>query len=371
MKLLVYFLYFFTLLSCVSEMESSSNVGLEGDAQSSSDQTEANQPEVSNKRRKSKYKKDINSLSEEEKYLKKARRAERKGLDDTLGFVGFQKEDKNNNVICRRFQGCRRFCSDIYQQNKDCNQWPVKVVLQSWSNRLKKYDIRQLVEHAEWMGRYRDVVGFLHAADLSHSVFRYITHRISERGCEFSGDIKLNYEVHGNSQSSSSALYVLSKEDDAQNMKKIMDSTLFYFDAPLFRGMLNKCLYYSGLEESEENSSPEDSSIAVTDKPLSLMEYMVAYNNEIGFSIAHQILAQSCGDKNDCIQLAYCTLGSEAVWSYLDKNRYQFGLDIRAQSSLCSYEDFHSLPSKGLITLSQAAIDKTSFAQEDKPETLD
>ncbi len=368
MKFLMYFLCFFALLSCSSEIQSSSK-NVPEDKSSPAQKKEAVQQKIESHQdkkssdRELNRKKKVNTISDEERELRMARKHQQPDLQNALGFASTQKESMNSNVICRRFQGCRRFCSDIYGNNRACNQWPVILVLQSWSNMLKQYDTLQIIDHTEWIGRYRDVVGFLHATDSSNSIFRYITSRLSEGKCESSGAMNLTYLSDVESKNYPHSLYLTRSNDDSQmnELKKIMDPVLFKFDPPLFQGMLNKCLYDS-VAKQEKNSSDDDVVMTSSDAPdgeekvaedvsLSLVEYMVAHDNEIGFNIAHRVLAQSCGNRNECIQLAYCTIGSDAVWSYIDGNRYRFGLDIEAKPSLCSYEDFHSLPSK-FITFS-------------------
>ena len=329
MKFLIFFLSLFIFASCSSNTKVSSETP-------SSEQVKPAVGEEKSDKDKNVFKRNDNKnpLSEEARELQ----ANRKVRDlDVLGFNRNPLEEyTNSNVICRRFQGCRRFCSEMSQQNRDCNQWPVRVVLQSWMSVLKQYDIHKLIDHTEWMGRYRDVTGFLRSVDSSHSIVQYIASRLSSGECKSQERaVSLVYSSPSEKDQSSS-LYV----SDGENQKKIMDSNLFHFDNSLFQGVLNKCLYYSQLPAKKDFSEEDDSEGSY----LSLTEYMVAYNNEIGFGIAHEILAKSCGNRNECIQLAYCTMDSENVWSYVDKNRYQFGLDIQAQASLCSYKDFHSLP---------------------------
>ena len=326
MKFLIYFLFLFIFASC------SSNTKVSSEASSPEETTSAVVEENPDKKKKVfEHDKDKNPLSEEARELQ----INRKVRD--LDFLGFKRnpleEYTNSNVICRRFQGCRRFCAEISQQNRDCNQWPVRVVLQSWKSVLKQYDIHELIDHTEWMGRYRDVTAFLRSVDSSHSIVQHIASRLSSGECK--SQERAVSLVYKSPSDQSSSLYV----SDGENEKKIMDSNLFHFDNSLFQGVLNKCLYYQ--LPSEQNFSEDDSSEG---SYLSLTEYMVAYNNEIGFGIAHEILAQSCGNRNECIQLAYCSMDSENVWSYVDKNRYEFGLDIQARAALCSYENFHSLP---------------------------
>ena len=311
MRIFLLFFCFLTLPSCVFDTQITSST----DEVSSVQHTEEAVVESVKIRKKKK----TNVLSDEEKIIQK-----NKASKEDLGFSDLTKVDRNKNVICRRFEGCLRFCSDIYQENNDCHQWPVSVVLRSWSDFLNQYSIHQIIDHMEWMGRHRDVMGFLYSADYNRSIFKHLVTRLSDAQCDVKkGALPLVYDQD--------SLYLARSHSSSQERKKMMDQ-FFRSDIPLFKGFLNKCLL-----ESEKVTSKDHSF-------LSLPEYMLAHNNQIGFSMAHQMLARSCGDRDSCIQLAYCSVNSNRVWSYINSNRYKFGLDIEAQPTLCSYEDFHSLP---------------------------
>ena len=59
--------------------------------------------------------------------------------------------------------------------------------------------------------------------------------------------------------------------------------------------------------------------------------------------MAHRILVDSCGDKSDCVKLAYCKLNSELLNKEIeDLGRLDVSVDFDSQK--CSYGDFNSLP---------------------------
>ena len=315
MRVFLLFLCFLSLISCVIERQESSIVEQEPIIQEVSEEIS----KVAERK-----KKKTNPLSEEQKEIEREQKSRLRDLQGILAFNNPEESEKNKNAICRRFEGCLRFCSDIYQKNKACHQWPVTLVLSSWSDLLTQYNVHQVIEHMEWVGRHRDVMGFLHSADYSQSIFQRLTTRLSEAQCDL-GAFPLVFDQ--------GSLY-LSRSDQSAEKKKIMDSRFFNFDTSLFKGFLNQCLFISA-EESHDSLSYDF---------LSLSEYAAMHDNEIAFSLAHQMLSKSCDNRSECIQLAYCAIDSKRVWSYIDSHRYEFGLNIEAKPNLCSYNDFHSLP---------------------------
>lgn len=321
MKFFVLIVFFFAL-SCSSPDQQSSEIPLiEGvDLETMiSGSREAGQPQqVSVAKNADERDRKINSLREEEIYLSREKRRAQRRLR------GFASASKRNTpavyTICRRFDGCQRFCADWLNQNTDCNQWSVSTVVEEWSSMLDSLNAEQLFENAQWVALRPDVSIFLREADHEQNVINKIISRLSQETCSFNAGLNIYHSVDVQKVS----LYLVHPEGQEQGLKKITDHEHSNIDIGVFKGAVNKCL---------------DS------KQFSLPELMLAQQNTLGFQLIHQEIAESCGHKEECVQLAYCKIDSEQVWSHLEQVKYSDDFNIEVQAEKCSYEDFNSLPS--------------------------
>lgn len=260
----------------------------------------------------------INNLRDEEVYLSKQRRQYRKNRQ---GFAGVRSNKFSSYTICRRFEGCQRFCSDWLDYNADCNQWATSTVVQSWYSMLDSLNSEQLIQNAQWVAMHEDVSVFLKAVDFNPGVMDKIISRLSMEACPFSEGLDI---YHSKDTEKKVSLYLAHPEGREQGVKTIMDSEHFEINVNIFRGSVNKCL---------------------NEKKLSLSESMLAYENQLGFQLMHQKIADSCGHREECIQLAYCKIQSKPVWSHLEQVKDSDAFNISVQAENCSYENFNSLPS--------------------------
>ena len=262
--------------------------------------------------------KKINPLKGEEVYLSKQRRRKSKQ------FRGFAHSTVQNRpvvrTICRRFDGCQRFCSDWLNKNTHCNQWTVDTVAQVWSSMLDSMNSEQLIQNAQWAAEHLDVSVFLRSADFEQDVMDKIIFRLSQENCPFNKDLDIQHSVNIEKAS----LYLIHPEGREKGVKKITDPEFFDIDVNIFKGSVNKCL---------------------NEKKTSLSELMLAHENMLGFQLMHQKIAGSCDHKEECIQLAYCKINSKPVWTYLEKVKHSDVFNVEIQAEKCSYEDFNSLPS--------------------------
>ena len=150
-----------------------------------------------------------------------------------------------------------------------------------------------------------------------------IIFRLSQEKCPFSAGLDIHHSVNKEKAS----LYLIHPEGRQKGMKKITDPEFFDIDVDIFKGSVNKCL---------------------DEKKSSLSELMLAHENTLGFQLMHQKIANSCAHKEECIQLAYCKINSESVWTHLEQVKHSDDFNLEVQAEKCSYEDFNSLPSVSL-----------------------
>lgn len=258
----------------------------------------------------------MNPLTDEEIYLSRQRRQKERKM---RGF--FASSVQNRSVvrtICRRFDGCQRFCSDWLNQNTHCNQWTVSTVAQVWSSMLDSMNSEQLIQHARWAAVHSDVSVFLRSADFEQKIMDKMILRLSQENCPFSEDL----DIHHSANTERASLYLIHPEGRGKGVKKITDPEFFDIDVNIFKGSVNKCL--------DGNS---------------LSELMLIHENTLGFQLMHQKIADSCAHKEECIQLAYCKINSEPVWTHLEQVKYSDAFNVEVQAEKCSYNDFNSLPS--------------------------
>ena len=262
--------------------------------------------------------KKINPLKDEEIYLTKQRRQEQKRL---RGFASTSNQSTRAvHTICRRFDGCQRFCADWLDQNTHCNQWTINTVVQMWSSMLDSFSAEQLIQNAQWAAKHQDVSVFLREADFEQNVMDKIISRLSLESCPFNEGL----DIYHSEDVENASLYLVHPEGREQGVKKITDPKHFDVDINAFKGSVNKCL---------------------DDKKLSLSELMLVHQNTLGFQLMHQKIANSCAHKEECIQLAYCKINSEPVWTHLEQVKDLDAFNIEVQADKCSYEHFNSLPS--------------------------
>ena len=314
MKFFVLFAFLFALSCSIPDQQNSEMEGVDLDAISGS--RKAGQiRRVSIAKNENERKRKRSSLRDEEVSLTRYRRREQRR------FLGFASANKKNistvHTICRRFDGCQKFCTDWRNQNTDCNQWTVSTVAEEWSSLLDSLSTEQLIENVQWVAMHQDVSAFLREADFEQNIMGKIISRLSQENCAFSEGLDIYHSVNTNEVS----LYLEHPEGQEQGLKKITD---FDVDINIFKGSVNKCL---------------------NDKQFSLPELMLAHQNTLGFQLMHQRIADSCNHREECIQLAYCKINSEQVWSHLEQVKYSDDFNIEVQAEKCSYEDFNSLPS--------------------------
>jgi len=261
----------------------------------------------------------VNPLKDEEFYLARKKKREQRRLKFPIS--AGRKNTPEVFTICRRFDGCQRFCADWLNQNIDCNQWSVSRVVAEWSSMLDSLNTEQLFVNARWLAQHQDVSVFLREADHDQSsIVGKIISRLSYESCSFSEGLDIYHSV----DTTKANLYLVHPEE---GRKKITDYKRFNVDINMFKGFAKKCL---------------------TGQKLSLSELMLTYQNTLGFQLAHQKMAEGCSHNEECIQLAYCKVDSESVWAYLEEVKYSDDFNIEVQTDKCSYEDFSSLPSTQL-----------------------
>ncbi len=322
MKFLILFAFLFTL-SCSKPDHQSSEIppiagGVDLDEVSGSQDAE-NKP-VNVAKSADERDREMNTLKDEEVYLTRQRKREQRRR---RGFASRNRSKNSSYTICRRFDGCQRFCSDWMDQNTACNQWTVNTVVQEWSSRLDSLNSEQLIQNAQWMAMHPDVSVFLQEADSNQRVMDKIISRLSMKECPLTKGLNVTVYHHSSSFKKAS-LRLVHPEGQEQGEKIITDPKYFEVDVYIFKGSVSKCL---------------------GEKKFSLSELMLAHQNELGFQLIHQRIADSCGYRDECIQLAYCKIQSDPVWAHLEqvKNLDAFNIDVQADK--CSYEDFNSLPS--------------------------
>jgi len=310
------FLFFFAL-SCNNPDQQSSEMpptAEDGGLDGISGSRESGQPRkvsvAENTEEREKRKKQ-NPLREEEIYLtRQRRRAQRR-------FRGFSVTNKQNtavHTICRRFEGCQKFCADWLNQNTKCNQWSISTVVKEWAFMLDSLNSEQVIANAQWVALHPDVSIFLREADPHQDIMSRLISRLSYESCPFSEGLDI---YHRNA-----SLYLIHPESTEQEeRKKITDPNV---DVDVFRGSVKKCL---------------------DDKQLSVSELMLVLQNTVGFQLMHRQIAVSCAHSEGCIQLAYCKINSGPVWTHLEQVKYSDVFNVEVQSEKCSYEDFNSLPS--------------------------
>ena len=97
---------------------------------------------------------------------------------------------------------------------------------------------------------------------------------------------------------------------DRGKTKKIIDASIMPFDFLVFRGFIKKCF----------------------DNTFTFSEKAAQAQNKDAFKMGHQALAEACGYNDECVRLAYCSIGSESVWAELPK-------EIQA----CDYDSFKGI----------------------------
>ncbi len=90
----------------------------------------------------------------------------------------------------------------------------------------------------------------------------------------------------------------------------IADSSVVSFDLYIFTGFLKKCFGH---------------------QQRTFSEMAAEIQNKSAFEIGHAVLSKACGGNNECIRLAYCSIGSEIVWSYVKE-------DLKVSG--CEYDSF-------------------------------
>ncbi len=259
----------------------------------------------------------VNPLRDEEVYLSLQRRRAQKRQ---RGFFSRDSGRNSDAVICRRFDGCQRFCADWMDKNIDCNKWPVKMVTQEWSSMLDSLSPEELIQNVQWMVLHPEVSVFLRAADFSQGVVDKMISRLSTQECPLSEGL----DIYRSQNLENASLHLVHPEGRKAGEKTITDPQYFKVDVYAFKGAVSKCL---------------------DEKKMSLPELMLAHQNELGFQLIHQKIAHSCGHRDECVQLAYCKIQSEPVWTYLEQVKHSDAFNVDVQADKCSYEDFHSLPS--------------------------
>ncbi|MDE0151640.1 MAG: hypothetical protein OXK80_03970 [Bdellovibrionales bacterium] len=318
MKFFVLIVFFFAL-SCSSPDQQNSEIpsleGVDLDAMIAGSREAGHPRQVSIAKSEDERDRKINPLREEEIYLSRDKRRAQRRL---RGFAsGSKRSTPAVYTICRRFDGCQRFCADWLNQNTNCNQWPVSKVVEEWSYMLDSLTAEQLFENAQWIALRQDVSIFLREADHEQSVINKIIFRLSRETCS------LNKDIYHSMNLEKVNLYLVHPEGQEHGLKKITDHEHSNINIRVFEGAINKCL---------------------DNKQFSLSELMLVHQNALGFQLIHQEIADSCGHNEECVQLAYCKIDSEQVWSHLEQVKSSDDFNIEVQAEKCSYEDFNSLP---------------------------
>ena len=275
---------------------------------------QAEEPPPKDKKKKKKGRRRVNALKEEESFLSR-KRGDDSHFDHSLS-------DTTLGPICRRFPGCIKFCSK-WDSNKACNQWPVGAVLELWSSFIDSYSEEQILQTLNWMAEDQDVSFFLWDSDPEHNIIKKLLIKNSQFSCPLieSADVWMKQQPAEEAETST-ALFLAHPEGRDKGLKKVMDSKLYQFDLPVFKGFMTKCL---------------------DNKKISFIEKIAQKKNWRGFMMAHQVLAHSCGESEDCMRLAYCKLNAPDVLTEVQSIRkHSAGMEVSEMN--CEYSAFNSLP---------------------------
>ena len=316
-QFLVKILFICFFISCSipnAEVSDLSSEAEEAEEASLSDDIEKGNKDQKSTSRKPRLrsKKNVNKLDQEEILLSRESRQAKRGFS--------VRSEKVDNLLCRRMSGCRKFCSDWLNKNTSCHQWSANTVMDVWSLMLDSFNSEQMLQNIQWVSQNQDVSVFLQNSDKDLELTKKITSKLSQQNCPVGEGLKISHTPLPE-DSNNTELYLIHPEGQEKGLKKIMDPDLFSFNLPLFKGSLKKCLAGG-----------------------SLIESMLEHSNHRGFHLAHQVLQESCGGRKECLQLAYCKINSEKTWSHINEIRYQDSFDTDVHPSLCSYNDFESLP---------------------------
>lgn len=232
-------------------------------------------------------------------------------------FDSYEKADP----ICRRFSGCLKFCS-WWNQSKSCNKWPVSAVIALWLSHIDGLSHEQLIQTVERVAQDSDVALFLHDSDFENRILKKLISRLSEIDCPLIESADVYYIPQDGVEQVHDFLFLAHPDGPSHGLKKIVSTEFYNFNLLTYKGFMRKCL---------------------NGKKLSFIESAAVHKNWRGFMLAHRSLIESCGEKSDCIHLAYCKLNSPNVSNEI-KALDKYNTDIKFESLQCDYSEFSSLP---------------------------
>ena len=146
------------------------------------------------------------------------------------------------NPLCRRFAGCLKFCS-LWSHSEDCIKWSANAIIELWSSKIDSFSVQQKLDMAEIIAQDADISLFLHDSDYSNKILKKLFAGFSQMQCPMfeNGDVYITQtddDIGGRQVS----LFLAHPEmGPAGGIKKIVGTSFYQFDLPLYKGFMRKC----------------------------------------------------------------------------------------------------------------------------------